>query len=168
MKKIILSLVFAMVSIISFGQVWTSTNYEADELTNTEAYTAYTYSSEVGHFIYWSNKPDQFRIISNSAIFNYNSGYSKYAGHYCGFNIMVGLYDKNDNLIDKFTMWLDCPSSDGKPTFGETRNMGKMFNPVGQAKKCKKIFSHLKTTGYVRIVADLYGTGKFDMKINHQ
>ena len=65
-------------------------------------------------------------------------------------------------------MWLDCPSSDGKSTFGETRNRGKLFNPIGQSKKVKKIFMHLQTTGYVRILADLYGNSKFDLKVNHQ
>ena len=169
MKKILFSLVFVTMSIVSFGQSWHSTHYEADELTDTKEYTSYVFEDpNVGSFIYWSNKKDQFRIITNNHIFNYDSGYSKYGGNYCGFEIMVGLYDENDNLIEKFKMWLDCPSSDGKPTFGETRDRGKMFNPVGQAKKCQKIFSHLKTSGYVRILSDLYGGGKFDLKITHQ
>lgn len=169
MKKYILVFIFVMVNVASFGQSWNSTFFKADELTETEAYIAYSFDDpNVGQFVYWSNKKEQFRIITHNDIFNYESGYSKYSGRYCGFTILVGLYDKNDKLIEKFKMWLDCPSSNGKPTFGETRDMGKMSNPIGQSKKCKKIFNHLKTTGYIRILCNLYGGRKFDLKVIHQ
>lgn len=169
MKKIILCFALTMINIVCFGQSWGSTLFNADELTDTQEYTSYVFDDpNVGSFIYWSNKKDQFRIITHNKIFNYDSGYSKYGGNYCGFEIIVGLYDESDKLIEKFKMWLDCPLSDGKPTFGETRDRGKMFNPVGQSKKCQKIFKHLKTSGYIRILAELYGGGKFDLKITHQ
>lgn len=169
MKKLFLSLVFTMVSIASFGQNWSTKSHEADELTEQDSYTSYVYEDpNVGSFIYWSNQKDQFRIISKNGIFNYESVYNQGGSHYCGFDIIVGLYDENNKLVEKFSMWLDCPSSDGKPTFGETRNRGKLFNPIGQSKKVKKILTHLQTTGYVRILADLYGNSKFDLKVNHQ
>ena len=71
MKKLFLSLIFAIVSIVSFGQNWSTKSFEADKLTEQDSYTSYVYEDpNVGSFIYWSNQKEQFRIISKNGIFN--------------------------------------------------------------------------------------------------
>ena len=78
---------------------------------------------------------------------------------------MVGIYDENDKLTDKFTMWLDRVDNKGNMIV-RTRNAGGMANPVGQKGKVKKIFKALQSdTGYVRIVAQLFQSADFDINI---
>lgn len=146
------------------AQQWEVTKHEADDLKGTTAYTSYMFSEPgVGSFVFWSNLDGQFRIVSDNGIFNYKVTSTKYAT-YRGESIIVGLYDKDDKLIERIEMWLDCESD--KPTFLETRNAGKMFNPIGQAKKVKKIMAHLNSgTGYLRFVAARYGKTDFDLKV---
>lgn len=145
---------------------WKITHQTADELKGNEAYSSYVYSQPgMGAFVFWGFEKFQFRIVSDDGIFNYKSTYSRYSGAYQGESILVGLYDNNDNLIEKFNMWLDREmSKDGK--FLTTRNAGTMSNPVGQKGKVKKIFKHLQgQNGYVRIVATRYNHADFDLKI---
>ena len=82
---------------------------------------------------------------------------------------MAGMLLANDEkLIEKFKMWLDVDAGGGTANYARTRNAGKMLNPVGQAKKVKKILKHLTSSdGYVRIVADLYGGTSLDLTIPH-
>ncbi len=162
MKKILFCLVLSVVSSIDlFAQQWESIVFEADELKGrTEGYIAYDYTdSNVGSFICWSNKPNQYRIINKNGIFNYEIN-----GKFRGLSVVVGIYDENGKLLEKFSMWLDCESD--KPTFLETRDAG-IFNPPGQKKKVKKMMDCLTSgKGYVRIIADTYGTSPdFDLKI---
>lgn len=145
---------------------WQITKQEADELKGNEAYNSYMYNQPgVGSFVFWGFNEYQFRIISENGVFNYESGYNQYSGSYSGESITVGLYDGNDQLIEKFNMWLDRDKSKGG-TFLNTRNAGTMSNPVGQKGKVKKIFKHLQgDSGYVRIVAARYNHADFDIKI---
>lgn len=145
---------------------WIITEQAADELKGNEAYSSYMYSEPgMGSFVFWGFEEYQFRIISDNGIFNYESGYNRYTGSYSGENVMIGLYDSDGNLIEKFNMWLDKDKSKSG-NFLETRNAGAMFNPVGQKGKVKKIFNHLKgDDGYVRIVAARYDKVDFDLKI---
>lgn len=166
MKKIIIFSLFLSMAVSSNAQDWNVTEHQADELKGNTAYTSYVYDvPDVGSFVCWNNKPYQYRIVNSDGIFNYKSGYSKYGGSYRGLTVIVGLYSADDKLIEKIEMWLDAESD--KPTFLETRDAGGMFNPVGQKKKVKKIMKHLQSgSGYVRILADTYGTHKnFDLKI---
>ena len=55
----------------------------------------------------------------------------------------------------------------GTSSILRTRNAGIMFNPVGQAKKVKKMYKHLHTTGYLRIVAPRHEASDYDIKIPH-
>lgn len=145
---------------------WEITKQEADELKGNEAYSSYMYKQPgVGSFVFWGFEEYQFRIISDDGVFNYESGYNQYTGSYSGEIITVGLYDDQDKLIEKFSMWLDRDKSKGG-TFLNTRNAGTMSNPVGQKGKVKKIFKHLQgNSGYVRIVAARYNRTDFDIKI---
>ena len=78
---------------------------------------------------------------------------------------LVGIYDENNKLTEKFKMWLD--RSDNKANrVVKTRNAGGMSNPVGQKGKVKKIFKALQSDkGYVRIVAERFHSTDFDIKI---
>ena len=145
---------------------WVITNQEADDLKGNKAYTSYIYNQPgEGSFVFWGFEEYQFRIISENGVFNYESGYNQYSGSYSGESIIVGLYDDNDKLIEKFNMWLDRDKSKGG-NFLNTRNAGGMSNPVGQKGKVKKIFKHLQgNSGYVRIVAARYNHADFDIKI---
>ena len=162
MKKNFFCLVLFLISSIDlFAQQWERTVFEADELKGRkEGYIAYDYTDpNVGSFICWSNKPNQYRIINKNGIFNYSVN-----GQYRGLTVVVGIYDENEKLLDKFSMWLDCEND--KPTFLETRD-AVLFNPPGQKKKVKKMMDCLTSgKGYVRIIADTYGTSPdFDLKI---
>ena len=145
---------------------WEITKIDADELKGNEAYTAYKYYQPgEGSFIFWGFNEFQYRIFSDNGIFNYQSGYNRYSGSYSGESVTVGLYDGNDNLIEKFEMWLDKESDKGG-SYLRTRNAGGMSNPVGQKGKVKKILKHLQgDSGYVRIVATRYNRADFDIKI---
>lgn len=145
---------------------WEITKIDADELKGNEAYTAYKYYQPgEGSFIFWGFNEFQYRIFSDNGIFNYQSGYNRYSGSYSGESVTVGLYDGNDNFIEKFDMWLDKESDKGG-SYLRTRNAGGMSNPVGQKGKVKKILKHLQgDSGYVRIVATRYNRADFDIKI---
>jgi len=145
---------------------WEITKIDADELKGNEAYTAYKYYQPgEGSFIFWGFNEFQYRIFSDNGIFDYQSGYNRYSGSYSGESVTVGLYDGNDNLIEKFDMWLDKESDKGG-SYLRTRNAGGMSNPVGQKGKVKKILKHLQgDSGYVRIVATRYNRADFDIKI---
>jgi len=166
MKKIFIFSIMCLFAVFANAQGWVSSEIKADEFKGTKAYTAYSYSDDVGVFVHWSNDDGQYKLISYSGMFNYDSGYSKYGGSYCGISVLVGIYDNNDKLIEKFKMWLDCDRGDGPVTEAHTRNAGGMSNPVGQGKKVKKILKHLNTgKGYVRFYADLYDSQDFDFKV---
>lgn len=145
---------------------WTITKNEADELKGNKAYTSYVYNDPgMGSFVFWGFEEYQFRIVSDNGVFNYESGYNQFSGSYSGEIVIIGLYDGNDKLIEKFNMWLDRDKSKGG-TFLNTRNAGGMSNPVGQKGKVKKIFKHLQgDNGYVRIVAARYNHSDFDIKL---
>lgn len=156
-----------MISLVNIqAQSWERTEHHADALKGTESYTSFMYTTpSVGSFVCWSNNPNSFRIINEAGIFNYTSYYNQYLGTVRGLDVIIGLYDENDNLKEKFKIWLDCESD--KPTFLEAINRGALFNPVGRKKKIKKTLKHLTSgKGYVRIIADTYGTSpNFDLKI---
>lgn len=168
MKRLIIFAAIAAHAIIASAQ-WTMETTKADELKGTGEDIIYTYTDSItgNAFVYWASTPDQYLLFSNGKIFDFKSGYAQYTGHYSGLEITVGLYSNDDKLNDKFKMWLDVNAS--AANHARTRNAGKMLNPVGQSKKVKKILSHLtSTTGYVRIIADLYGGETFDLKIPHR
>ena len=151
MKKRIVFLVLASFVVfcnISAQTGWSSSEFKGDELKGTETYNSYKFEDEEGNdFIYWSNSDYDFRIISSSHIFDYNS--SKL------ISITIGFYDSNDKLIDKGTTTLLVSSKDSH------------FASVPGKKIGKKILNYLnESEGYVRIIGPLYGTlGSFEIKV---
>ena len=164
MKRILFVLIAVLSCVAANAQKWEVTKHEADDLKGTEAYTSYMFSEPgVGSFVFWSNHDGHYRLISDDGIFNYERIASQF-GAYRGEDVIVGLYDNDNNLVERIEMWLDCESD--KPTFLETRDAGKFLNPTGQAKKVKKIMKHLNSgKGYIRFVAARYGKTDFDLKV---
>ena len=71
MKKVIFVCMMLLASVQLFAQSWKTTEFKADELKGTQAYTAYIYNDEKGNsFIYWSNTEKRIRIINKNGIFN--------------------------------------------------------------------------------------------------
>lgn len=166
MKKVMNTMLMLLAVLTASAQgEWQKTMTEADELKGEKARTVYIFSQQgVGDFIVWDFNDYQFRLVSEE-LFNTEAGYSRYTGSYAGQSILIGLYDDNSKLIEKFTLWLD--KEDNKAgRFLRTRDRGTMNNPVGQKKKVKKMFTHLLSgSGYVRIVAERYNNTDFDLKI---
>ena len=152
-------------SLTSYAQEWTVTEHQADELKGNESYSSYMFTEpNVGSFVCWKGS-EQCRIISSMGIFDYSTGHHNLVGVYGSITAIVGLYDSNDNLKEKFNLTLYCDIDN--PSSFETRFLGILYPYIKQKKKVKKIINHLKSgTGYVRIVADIYGNSPdFDLKI---
>lgn len=129
---------------------------EADELKGTKGGKLCVYSYEgVGSFVVWDWYDPQIRIVSESGIFNINSG--------GWLETLVGFYDNNGKMIDKFNLWLSREDGSG---YSYARTVNKGLIPPGQKKKVNKIFKALHSgSGYVRIVAPRYDAIDFDLKI---
>lgn len=167
MKKLMIIAALFTASVAASAQgVWEKAFTKGDELKGTKSSEIHMCRDKDCAFICWSWKEYQFGLMTDQQ-FNIESGYAQYVGTYAGINILVGLYDKDDNMIEKFEMWLDKVDNAGNRLV-RTRDQGSMMNPVGQKKKVKKIFEHLqKTDGYVRIVASRFQTTDFDLKMPH-
>ena len=142
------------------AQQWEVIESEPDELKGIQGGISYTFTdNEIGGFIYFGDY--QFCIFTDDLnFFNIER-----VGADRGAQILVGLYDGNDKLIEKFKMWLDEMDNTAMK-FLRTRNMGTMFNPAGQKGKVKKIIKHLNgKSGYVRIVTSRYDSSDFDLRI---
>lgn len=161
MKKIVLLLMFTCACMCVSAQGWETIRIEGDELKGTEETVAYSYTEPgMGSFVFWENEASLFRLISDNGIFNIIS-----SGGYIGMQIDVGIYDDNDNLVEKFKMWLDEERSSAAKRI-VTRPGGTMSIPVGQKKKVKKIMNCLRGgNGYVRFLATRYDNSDFDLKV---
>lgn len=140
---------------------WSKTEQKADELTGEGGGCVYMYTiARLGMFVVWDWEQPQFCLIARDSQFD-----TKVVGGYVGMEVLVGIYDDDGKLLEKFTMWLDKDRS--RPnTVIRTRNAGFMSNPVGQKKKVNRIFERLRSgKGYVRIVAGRYNGDAFDIKI---
>lgn len=167
MKRLLTTMMMLMTVIMVSAQgKWETTVTEGDDLKGTTAGKTYVYNVEgMGRFGLWDWKTYQFCLVSDEAQFNIDAGYSRYTGSYAGVDIVVGIYDDNDKLVEKFKMWLDRVDNKGNQMV-KTRNQGAMSNPVGQKGKVKKIFNVLNGgKGYVRIVTERFQTTDFDIKI---
>lgn len=167
MKKVLFTIL--MLSAVMTGSAqgeWEKTIVEGDPLKGTETSTVYIYSVPgMGSFIFWTWDTYQFRLVSETAQFNIESGYNNFVGSFSGATVHVGIYDDNDTLLEKFDMWLDKENNRGNQCI-RTRNAGTMSNPVGQKGKVKKIFKALKAnTGYVRILTERFNHADFDIRI---
>lgn len=154
--KYLLTLAALLLTINAYAQ-WHTVTKPADELKETPALNYQCYTS--GKLVFALLSDDQFAIQTDEGIFDY-----VYSNGYTGCLVRVGLYSAEDTLLEKFDLWLDKIDSHAL----RTRDRGTMFNPVGQAKKCKKLSKHLRsTTGYARIIAPRHEATDYDIKIPH-
>ena len=139
-------LITAACSIAQEG--WTTETYNADALKGTTGYTAYIFTDSKGDcFVLWSHKSDEFRIVSNSHIFDYY-------GSNMSFQVIIGLYDENDNLTKK----IECRA------FADNENSHMAYVHRRNAKQTITFIQENK--GYVRIIAPLYGSlSDFDLRV---
>lgn len=157
MKKLLLSLAFIPVTL--FAGEWSKQFVEADELLgNTDSYYQYVYQDGENAFMFRTDKSDQFSIVSQHVL---NTFYDR-GRTYC--KVRVGLYDGNGKITDSFDMVLEVKNN--QFTVVGTFDCDVMSQPVGQQKKTRKIFAHLRgLEGYVRFVADSYSHGLYDLRI---
>lgn len=158
MKKLLTTIALMLAALAVNAQgTWEKHVIEADELTNEEEGAAYIFTDpKMGAFVFWGFDTYQFRLTSDAGQFDIDS---------YGVEVIVGLYDGEGKLEEKFNMWLDYERSTAN-RYVRTRNAGGFNNPIGQKAKVKKIFAHLKSgEGYVRIVAPRYNKTNFDLKI---
>lgn len=166
MKRMLLSFAMGLVVLTSVAQgTWKKVQMEADELRGVEAGSAYVYEvPNVGELVLWDWDKFQYRLVSYDP-FALKHGYTRFTGSYTGVTVLVGIYDDQDKLIEKFDMFLDDEKNRGN-RFIRTRDLGGMNNPVGQKKKVRKIFTALRSgKGYVRFVAPRYNKSDFDIKV---
>ena len=169
MKKIVTITIALMMAIAMSAQgegEWHKHESKADELRGSSGGTYYSYIVPgLGGFMIYGFDTYQFFLISDSGQFNIETGYSQFAGSYAGVTVLVGIYDDDGQLKEKFKMWLDRVDNKGN-CIVRTRDAGGMSNPVGQKGKVKKILKALQSdSGYVRIIAERFQRTDFDMKI---
>ena len=168
MRKLLLTFIFALSCTLGMmaqteGK-WHVLQVEPDELKGEPGGSRYVYEVEkTGRFIVWDWNEYQFMLSSlHPFATEHVSGIVSSAN---GELVLVGIYDANGKMTEKFEMWLDLLRDSGYKDL-RTRNAGSMSNPVGQKKKVRKIFEALRSgVGYVRIVAPRYDNSDFDIKI---
>lgn len=158
MKKLFFVLSLMIISLEMNAQ-WYKMHNDADELKGIKESESYMFlNKEIGSFIIRGLNTYWYGLQLYDGIFNvmYEDGKR-------GCIALVGLYDDDNNLVNKFNMWLDANDD---YTFLYTRNMGTMLNPVGQKGKVKQILNKIKNgEGYIRIVVPKYPNGEFDLVI---
>ena len=168
MKKLLLTFILALSCTLGvMAQTegkWHVLQVEPDELKDEPGGLSYVYEVEnVGWFIVREWDKYQFMISSFHPFAAEHV--SDLVSSYDGELVLVGIYDENGKLTEKFEMWLDLVRDSGYKDL-RTRDAGFMNNPVGQKKKVRKIFEALRSgVGYVRIVAPRYDKSDFDIKI---
>lgn len=131
-----------------WGQKWYVTEHQADEMKKQEAYTSFRFEDENGNaFIYWTFSSSDFRIVSNSGVFNYNE--RRFVP------ITVGFYDKDNKLLEKSEITLKVE---------EDAQIARVPYKKKTATKALKYIN--ENEGYIRIIAPLYGRiADFEIKV---
>lgn len=136
---------------------WTKTQFDGDELTGVSAYTAYTYSEEgKGSYVSWGWDDPHFRLITEKGIFSESVCYAWF-GQYRAVRVLVGIYDGQRNLKEKF--YVDMYQE--KTSRGNRISLSSMKS---ERKKAKKIAKALTSDrGIVRFVCARYSRSNFDL-----
>ncbi len=159
MKKLIILLTMLTTTVFSFAQAgWKTEVHHADELKGTEEYTSYLYIDDKGDcIVLWSNDETNFRIVSNSHIFNYKTGGP---GGSKWFSTTIGLYDEEGKLVDKTE--LDFYIEEGNSRIATSDAVLRK-----EIREAQKIINYIRDRkGCIRIIAPLYGTiSEFDILV---
>jgi len=155
MKKSIIFFIL-LFSLSSFSQTWSKYMNKGDELAGTPDTYYYVCRNGVNTFVCWSEY-DYIKIICKEyEMFNYETYISEYSyDEY--FYAKVGYYDAQGNLLEKEEIRFS--PQEGNPGTAFSSNRSKT-----SVKKLREFLRDNKT-GYVRILANLYGGGRFDMKL---
>lgn len=159
MKQIAILLVAMGLTIFANAQAvgsWKTTNYEADELKGTEAYSTTSFVSDNVTFTIFSNDSAQFLIGVPDEVFKTNTPTTE------NVKVIVGLYDTNMHLVEKLEHLMFQRQDNISYIRGHVRN------PTMNRKwvKChNELFGYItRQKGYVRILARLHN-GEFNVTI---
>jgi|GEM_PF-1275411 hypothetical protein len=171
MKKIGLVIISLLLATSCFPQSeevlfqkWVKSKIESDELKGTPAYDVFTYVDleNNGSITLWSIKDDDFRIKSLKSIFKSNGQKGSNLN-----NLVVGLvgfYDEQDHLIEKFDKFPF--EEDGHDQMDIVHPNKYTLKGGNNKKKAKQIIDYLlNKKGYIRFVLPLYGGGNLDFKV---
>lgn len=140
---------------------WSTTNYAADELKGQRAYTAYTYEKPgVGTYVSWGWKNPDFRLITENGIFDESLCYEWY-GSFHAVRVLVGIYDAQGNLQEKFYVQMYKESSG----LGDKIHLSAVKKQQKLGKKIAKALS--EGDGFVRFVCARYSQSEFDLIVPH-
>lgn len=131
---------------------WRVHHEKADELIGNEAYDVYTYTSDKKAFGY-TTVENMVNLVYLGCVFDCD--YSTRYGCF-GENVIIGLYNANNELIEKTTVFMTA-SDKMDSLYLYEYGKGNGWNA--------KIINHLKTKGYVRVVAQTYSCENFDLRI---
>jgi len=138
------------------GGYWSISNTQGDELLGTKDGQIGTYRDGDNSLTYFSNSTRVLIHCKKYEIFDYELLYSDYQEPMPYFYATIGYYDDNDKLVERDSFRFFPIEGDEGSAFGEQYSEG--------AKKLKRFLK--EGTGYVRIVAFLYGDGgMFDLKV---
>ena len=161
MKKI-LAIVFMMIlSLSSYAQRWSKTDYKGDELKGIKPYSSYCYDiPNMGGFFVWNWEDPNFRLYANKGMFResiYNMGW----GNFRADKVYVGIYRiSTRELIEKYIIYMNVEDNSGYERI--YINSGNATR--GQLKKVKRILKYLLTEDIcVRFVCERYNSTDFDL-----
>lgn len=157
MKRLLLLL--ALIPALALAGSWTKNYIEPDELLGEKVgYYKYAYETDGKAFVFRTDKPDQFYIVSDNVL-----DCQAYQTR-VGIIVKVGLYDEGGTMLESFEMFLGALNN--HYTVVGTFDCDFMSQPTGQQKKTRKIFKHLRGDGgYVRIICDSYSSGLYDLRV---
>ena len=160
-KKIIIAMITLATLTAGAQGEWSSAQYAGDELTGTEAYTAYQYKEAGnGSYVSWGWNDPHFRLITENGIFSESICYAWY-GQYRAVRVLVGIYDGQGNLKEKF--YVDMYKEKESP--GDRIALSSMKSERKKAKKIAKALTSDK--GIVRFVCARYSQSDFDLWVPH-
>lgn len=157
MKHILLTIALSALACLTHAQQWSTDYHKADPMLNDNiSYNSYSYIDEDGRgFTFFDAYPNIYKLFCGN-IFDYDINGAVF--------VKVGLYNENDELLEQFTMYLYV--LDNNHRIIETYVGGPLSTPIGQKGKVTKILNHIvRSTGYVRFLANLYHAPLFDLRV---
>lgn len=142
---------------LSQDSLWTISLVQADEMLEQKECVAYSYSTNIGRFVYWSDSNYMFKIYAENTVFDFEpDDYPRK-----GLHMLVGLYDSSNKLIEKFKLYIE--SFEKLYNTLQTRPGGAMTSPYFQCIRAKKILKHIsEKKGSVRFLIPRYNDTHFD------
>lgn len=164
MKKIIIILMLLIVGMTASAQEgeWRKQRAEGDELKGTSTSDVYSFiNPEMGAFSFSGFDTYTIFLIAEKAQFNVETIYTPAMGYYSIIKVLVGFYDGDGKMKDKFEMTFDLvKNSSNRMIYASSKNR------VGYKSKIKKIYKALQEQdGYVRMVTSRFQNTDFDLKI---